>query len=270
MDFGLLGGILLGIALIVGAISLSGGHLQAFSNLESLLIVLGGTVASTLVHYRREDVKRIWPLLRQALRARSRSPVTTIAALVGLARRARKEGLLGIEGDAEGQEDEFLRAGLQLVVDGFEPELVKNMLEIEIAFLEDRHRQGQQMFEYMGAMAPAFGMIGTLIGLIIMLGNLSDPDAIGPGLAVALITTLYGTLFANLIFIPVAGKLRQLSENEVLVKEIIMEGILSIQQGENPRVLEQKLKSFLPPALRSQPAEADGGLAGEAVTPNVR
>lgn len=244
-------GLVLGIALIIMGILTSGGQLRSFWDLASVLIVLGGTVAAVIVRYGIESFKHIGVLLRVALTAKGFQHEKTIGEVVRFAEIARREGLLAMEDETDSIDDDFLKNGVQLVVDGTDPELVKSILEIEMAFLEERHRTGQAMFTFMGSISPAFGMIGTLLGLIIMLGHLDNPDAIGPGLAVALITTLYGSVFANLFFTPLAGKLRQLTEAEILHKEIITEGILSIQQGENPRVIEQKLKAFLAPELRN-------------------
>jgi chemotaxis protein MotA len=159
-------------------------------------------------------------------------------------------------------EDDFLKKGILLIVDGTDPELVRNILETELAFLEDRHKTGQSIFETMGALAPAFGMIGTLIGLIRMLRNLNNPEAIGPGMAVALLTTFYGALLANLVFIPVAGKLKIRSNEEILNKEVMIEGMLSIQAGENPRIIEEKLKAFLAPKIRESLQDEKGLVQG--------
>ena len=209
------------------------------------LIVLGGVAASVLVRYRPVELKNLWRIIRIAFSSGKSSPREIISLIVRLADKARREGLLAMEDDAEEIEDEFLRKGIQLVVDGADPELVKNIFEIEIACLEERHRKGHGMFQFMAAVSPAYGMVGTIIGLIVMLSNLSEPSQLGPAMAVALITTFYGVILANLIFLPLAGKLRLRSEEEVLIKEIMTEGILSIQQGENPRIIEEKLMSFL-------------------------
>lgn len=258
MDLSILIGIVAGFALIVMGIVTASGQLIAFWDVASVFIVLGGTLASTLVHYPWKRVRNVVKLLRIAMTDSEISAAQTIRLLVYFAEKARREGLLAIEDEAQNVDDEFLRNGLQLVVDGIDPELVRNMLEIELAFLEQRHQSGQGMFEHMASVAPAFGMVGTLIGLIIMLGNLDDPNVIGPGLAVALITTFYGVVVANLILMPIAGKLRLRSEEEVLIKEVMMEGILSIQAGENPAIVEQKLKAFLPPSMLEEPdSQAD-------------
>lgn len=253
MDISLVVGIVAGVVLIFGGIFLNGGGLGAFLDLPSILIVLGGTIASTMVHFKLDQVLGVIGLARVALaKGETRTPREVIRLLVSFAEKARREGLLAMEEEAENLDDEFLRKGIRLVVDGTDPETVRQILDIEVTFLEDRHRTGQQIFEHMGAMAPAFGMIGTLIGLVIMLGNLDDPETIGPAMAIALITTFYGSLLANLVFIPIAGKLRVRNEEEVLLREVMIEGILSIQAGENPHIVEQKLQSFLSPKARRE------------------
>ena len=164
-----------------------------------------------------------------------------------------------LEEATEALDDEFLKKGLMLVVDGTDPELVRNLLETELDFIEQRHKAGQGLFESMATAAPGFGMIGTLIGLINMLGSLDDPTTIGPSMAVALITTLYGSLIANLFFSPMANKLKVKSGEEILEREIMVEGLLSIQAGENPRIIEEKLKAFLPPSMRVGIGTGNGG-----------
>ena len=165
---------------------------------------------------------------------------------------ARREGILALESHASEAEDEFLEKSVQLAIDGTAPELIKDILTTELAFMEDRHAMGQSILVAMGTYAPAFGMIGTLIGLVQMLATLDDPSKIGEGMAVALLTTLYGALLANMVFLPGAGKLKVRTSNELLAKELVIEGILSIQSGDNPRVVEQKLKAFVSPAVRRQ------------------
>lgn len=251
MDRGLIVGLVLGLALILMGIWTGGGTLSAFLDVPSILIVLGGTLAATIVRYGLSSVNKSLELFRIAATGRTPAPEETIRNVVRLAEIARRDGLLAMEDENESLDDPFLRNGVQLVVDGTDPELVKSIMEIEMAFLEERHREGQALFTYMGSMSPAFGMLGTVIGLIIMLGSLNDPDAIGPGLAMALITTFYGSVLSNVVFLPIAGRLRQMTEEELLHKEIITEGILSIQQGENPRVIEHKLKAFLAPEQRT-------------------
>jgi len=262
VDLGIIGGIVAGLVMMAVAIVQSGGTLVTFLNLSSILITLGGTIASAFVHFRVDEMTGVLRLLRIAMGGRTQSPREVIRMLVNFAGKARREGLLALDDEAENLDDPFLKKGLRLVVDGTDPETVRQILDIEVTFLEERHQSGRRIFEHMGAVAPAFGMVGTLIGLIIMLGQLDEPDTIGPAMAVALITTLYGVVLSNLIFIPIAGRLKVKSEEEVLLRELMIEGVLSIQAGENPHIVEQKLESFLAPKARlssdqvEQPAEA--------------
>jgi chemotaxis protein MotA len=178
--------------------------------------------------------------------------------IVTFSEKARREGLLALEDDLDELEDEFLRKGIQLVVDGTDPEIIRNIMETELNHMQSRHLDGIKIFEDWGALAPAFGMIGTLIGLIIMLANIEDKSAIGPGMSTALITTLYGAILGNLVFIPIANKLSWVNNQEVLLREIMIEGTLSIQSGDNPRIVKEKLISFLPPEIRAQVEEEAG------------
>lgn len=171
--------------------------------------------------------------------------------IIELSSVARRDGLLALEEAGNKAEDEFLKKGIMLIVDGTDPELVRNIMETELTFLEERHAEGRGLYDAMGSYAPAFGMIGTLIGLINMLQQLDDPSSVGPQMAVALITTFYGSVMANAIFIPIAAKLKIKSKQEILMKELVVEGLLSIQAGENPRIIEEKLKTFISPEMRS-------------------
>jgi chemotaxis protein MotA len=182
-------------------------------------------------------------------------PGKLIDKIVDFANVARREGILALESHANEAGDEFLEKSVQLAIDGTAPELIKDILTTELAFMEDRHAMGQSILLAAGAFSPAFGMIGTLIGLVQMLATLDDPSTIGGSMAVALLTTLYGAVLANVLFLPCAGKLKVRTGGELLAKEIIIEGILSIQSGENPRLVEQKLKAFIAPSLRGQTAE---------------
>ncbi|MCR4398816.1 MAG: MotA/TolQ/ExbB proton channel family protein, partial [Firmicutes bacterium] len=243
MDIGTLAGLLMGFGFISWAISL-GGDIKGFLDAPSVMITCGGAFAATVVSYPLPQLFGVAKVLRKAFTTKVDDPSSIIELLVSFAEKARREGLLSLEEDAEALDDEFLKKGIQLVVDGTDPELVRTMMETELAFLEERHRWGQNMFETMGALAPAYGMIGTLIGLIQMLRTLDDPKKIGPGMAVAIVTTFYGAVLANLVFLPVASRLKVRTSEEILLKEVIIEGILSIQSGDNPRIVEEKLKSF--------------------------
>ncbi len=245
MNVSTLMGILAGFLLIVGAIVM-GGNASSFINPQAMLIVVGGTLAATLVSFSLERVSKLPALLGVAFSEQSYRPYATIEELVELTATARAEGLLALEDAANNMDSPFLRKGLMLVVDGIEPELVREIMETELGFLEERHQFGIDMFDQMGSLSPAFGMIGTLIGLIQMLAGLDNRA----GLATALVTTLYGTLLANLLFVPLAGQLRMKNNQEVIMKEVMLEGILSIQAGDNPRIVREKLVSFLTQAER--------------------
>lgn len=262
LDIATIIGIIFGIALLIGAILVE-GSLLPFWSLSSVMIVFGGTIAATLINYSLSQVVGTLKVLKIAFVNNVSESSEVIRILVKFAERARREGLLALEAEAEALEEPFLKKGIQLIVDGTDPELVRKILETELSFIEDRHRQGAEMFESMGASAPSFGMIGTLIGLILMLKTLDDPSTIGPGMAVALITTFYGTVLANLLFLPIAGKLKIKSGEEILNKELMLEGILSIQAGENPRIVSEKMMAFLNPNERLRLQELDKRDDGE-------
>jgi len=249
VDLSTVVGLVLVFCLIFAAILL-GGNLGAFIDYPSILVVVMGTFACTLVNFPIPTVLGLTGVLKNAFFTTPTAPLDTVSTLVSFAERARREGILALEGSMDEIDDDFIRSGLRLAVDGVEPEVIKDILQTELAFIEDRHRNGQSILAYMGSCSPALGMIGTLIGLVSMLQNLSDPNAIGPSMAVALLTTFYGALLANVVFIPVGGKLKVRSQDEILIKEVAIEGVMSIQSGDNPRILEQKLLAFLPPKIR--------------------
>lgn len=249
MDIATIIGLISGFVFIIGGIVTS-GELGSFWDFASVIIVLGGTIASTLISYPIKSFLNSFKVIKKAFFKKEVSPEQVIGDIINLANVARKEGLLSLEEFGEKIDDDFLKKGIMLIVDGTDPELVRNILETELVFLEERHSEGQSIFETMGAFAPGYGMLGTLVGLINMLKNLDDPSSIGPSMSVALVTTFYGSLLANLIFLPMANKLKVRSGREILVKELMVEGLLSIQAGENPRIIEEKLKTFIPPEMR--------------------
>lgn len=249
MDMSTLAGIIAGCAFMIISILLD-GELGSYYDLPSIMITLGGTFAATLVAYPFERLASMPKVAKNLFFSIEEKPQNIISTIIELANIARKEGLLALEEAAYRIGDPFLQKGILLIVDGTDPELVRNILETELNFTEERHEEAQGVFETMASLAPGFGMIGTLIGLINMLRKLDDPSSIGPSMSVALVTTFYGSLLANLFFSPMATKLKYKSSREMLLKEIMLEGMLSIQAGENPRIIEEKLKAFLPPKDR--------------------
>ncbi|WDV47700.1 motility protein A [Clostridiaceae bacterium M8S5] len=249
MDIATIIGFASGIILIGWGI-MSSGDLGTFMHSQSLAIVLGGTIASTFISYPLAKVINTFKVVKNAFFSKPVSQQKVIEDIISLANIARKEGLLALEEAGNKSESYFMKKGILLIVDGTDPELVRNVLETELNFLDERHQEGQSVLNTMATFSPAFGMVGTLIGLINMLKEMSDPSSVGPNMSVALITTFYGTLFANLIFSPLANKLKGRSSEEILIKEMIVEGLLSIQAGENPRIIEEKLITFVPPKDR--------------------
>lgn len=247
MDISSIIGLVLASVLIVLGM---GSFVTAFIDLPSMLIVLGGTLGATMVFFPLENLMGLGSVVKNVFFTPTQSTSNLIATIIDLAGRARREGILSLQSAENESDDEFLVKGLGLVVDGIEETVIEDIMGNEIDFLEERHKSGADMLASMGALSPAFGMIGTLIGLVIMLQNLQDTSAIGPAMAIALITTFYGALMANLVFIPFSGKLRTRSNQEVLLRRLTMEGVMAIAAGNNPRVVEQKLNSFLAPKLR--------------------
>ncbi|WP_020612475.1 motility protein A [Sediminispirochaeta bajacaliforniensis] len=252
MDIATIGGLILGVAMVAMGIIIGGVGVGIYIDIPSILIVLGGSFAGLMVSNPLPRILGVMKYVRHAIQVPNYEVEKTITTLVNFSERARREGLLALEDDIEEVEDEFLKNGIQLVVDGTDPELIKSILYNDVGQLEERHAVGIKIFDDWGALTPAFGMIGTLIGLIAMLANLDDPDAIGSGMATALITTLYGSFLANLLFIPFKNKLEDRDKAERLSRDIMIEGILSIQAGDNPNILKYKLISFLEPAKRKE------------------
>ena len=249
MDLGTVIGIVLSFGLVVSAI-LTGSSLLIFISVPSFLIVIGGTIGAALVNYPMNYVIGVIGVIKNTFFSSLDSPTDIIERFKDYANRARREGILSLEPLIKEIDDEYMRKGLQLTVDGLEPQTIQEILETEISYLEERHATGADVVAVLGTLAPAMGMIGTVIGLVQMLQTMSDPSTIGPAMAVALLTTLYGAILANLVFNPMSGKLKARSKEEILLREMIMEGILAISKGENPRIIEEKLNSYLPPKDR--------------------
>ncbi len=258
MDKGAPIGFALGSVAIVVSILLD-GEIGSFINIPSISVVIGGLIAALAISYPLENVISGFKTIGLIFKESTIQPSKLIIEINDLAQAARREGLLVLEEKAQSMEDPFLKKGIMLMVDGTDPELIRDILETELGFMQDRHMQKHTFWELVAEMGPAWGMIGTLIGLVNMLGALSDPSTLGPKMAVALITTFYGSVLANFIAGPTANKLKSKSATEVLARQMMIEGLLSIQAGENPRVIEEKLKAFLDPASRELVAEGGGG-----------
>ena len=251
MDITTILGVVAGVGLVIGAI-MSGEGVMFFVDLPAAMIVIGGTLGATLINFRMSDILSVFRVLRKVFTSSQVSNTDTITELVRLAEKARREGVLSLEKELGDLDDDFTRKGFQYAVDGADPDTIRIILESELVSLEERHKLGQGIFVSMAQTAPAFGMIGTLIGLIQMLRSLQNPSMLGPGMATALVTTFYGAMLAYMFFQPVAGKLANRSKEELLQKELIMEGILAIQSGDNPRIVREKLMSFIAPVHRRQ------------------
>lgn len=242
-------GLIMGCGLVLYGMFM-GGSLRIFWDLPSVFITVGGSFCAVLMAYSINDVKNIPKLVAQSFRDSDISGKEIITNFSDLSKKARREGLLSLEDEIAQIDDKFLKKGLQMVVDGVEPETIKDILELEIGEMEGRHSKNSGIFNSWGAFAPAFGMIGTLIGLVQMMQNLTDVTSIAKGMGVALLTTFYGTLLANLFCVPIANDLKRKSAIEVGIREMIVEGVLSIQSGVNPRIVEEKLLTYLNPEVR--------------------
>ena len=226
--------------------SITPGNLTQFYDLPSIMIVLGGTIAATMISFPGKSLGKIPKHLKIVLMPKKYNPQSYIEQIVYFAKEARINGLLALEDKLNAVEDKFLKNSLLLVVDSVEPEKVKALLNNELDYMDDRHNQDQAFYLQMAEYAPAFGMIGTLIGLINLLANLSDQAALAASMAVALITTFYGTIIANLFCKPIARKLKERHSEEYLCKMIIAEGVQAIQDGDNPNFIQEKLTRLLP------------------------
>jgi chemotaxis protein MotA len=244
-----------GIAAAFGLIAWSillGGDVGGFLNAPAVAIVVGGTLGALLVHFPLHRILGMAALVRKTFSAGRTDPDEVIRKLVRYAERARREGMLSLEDESESEPDDFLRKGLRLAVDGTDPQLLEKIMDTDVAQVEARHAEGARILNMGGTFAPAFGMIGTLIGLVNMLSSLEDPTQIGAGMAMALTTTFYGAVLANTFFIPMAGKLEARSREEMVIRQMIIDGIMAIQSGDSPRIVEEKLKSFLSPTMREK------------------
>lgn len=249
MDIATIFGLIGGIAVTLGSMVIA-GSLGIFWDLASVIVVLGGSIFSTLLRWPMNVFMGCFRATMKAIITQSSDPLELLEQIIALAQTARKESILALE--KVPITDPFLAKSVRYLVDGYPPDTIQEMIDLEIDTLSQRHKNGRAIMENMGEAAPAFGLIGTVIGLIVIMSNLEDPDQIGPGIAVALITTLYGAMASNMFFIPLGAKLKYRSEEEVQNMEIIREGINSISKGENPKIIRQKLEAFVSPKYRQE------------------
>ena len=257
MDIASVVGLLLGASVLAIAIAIApGASFGAFVDYPSMMVVGGGCMCAVLISFPLKSFLGMAKVVKNVFLNKQQSFSELIEQIVSLAETARRDGLLALENRLDDITNSFIILGVQMAVDGTRPEVIEDIMRTEMDAVATRHRNGKSVVDQMGRFAPAFGMVGTLMGLIIMLGNMDDPAAIGPGMAVALITTLYGAVISYLFILPFAEKLGFINKHELLAMEIVVRGIMGIQSGDNPRVIEQKLNTFIPPKLRAEAQEA--------------
>ena len=251
MDLNTIIGGALAFILVLGAMAIGPGGVMVFVHIPSMIIVFGGTVAVIMVAFPISDLKPVMKVMMVSALRKSPTAPEEIDRIVEFANLARKEGLLALETKLQTVDDPFFGKGVQLVIDGFSADTVRDIMELEAEWEDSRHGTGRKIIDQLGAFMPAFGMIGTLVGLVQMLQDLSDPNGIGLGMATALLTTLYGAMGANMVFIPVAGKLEMVAKTNQQLRQLMIEGIVAIQSGEKPQLIKEKLKGFLSPPMRA-------------------
>ena len=249
MDLGTVIGIVLIMALLLGAMAMGVG-VGAYIDIPSVLIVVGGSIGALMVSFKPSQMKSFTKIFMKAIKPGEEDIAELIKKLVEFATKARKDGILALEGEVNSEENEFLKKGLSMAIDGSEPDTIRELLEIEMEQTSTRHKVNGSIFSQWAGLAGAMGMVGTLIGLVAMLLNMADPSAIGPSMAVALLTTMYGAIIGNVFGTPIYNILNVRNDEETKVKEMILSGIMSIQSGDAPRVLEAKLLSYLAPNER--------------------
>jgi chemotaxis protein MotA len=259
MDKATLIGLLLGCGAVFGGMMLEGGNPMALFNVPSLVIVGGGTLATAFIAFPLSRVLGLMKVLMNAFFEKAHDPRHTADQIVAMAEQSRREGLLSLESKAQTLDDPFVKKGLMLMIDGTDPERLRSIMEIELAAREERHEGGIAVLESLGGFSPTLGIIGTVLGLINVLSNLAEPSELGHKIAVAFIATFYGVFFANIFFLPLGNKLKTRMKEEMHVGEMVVEGLLSIQAGDNPRIVREKLDGFLAPKLRSHESAATGG-----------
>ena len=249
MDLGTVIGIVLILGLFMAAMVMGVG-VGAYVDIPSVMIVVGGSIGALMVSFKPSQMKAFTKIFMKAVKPGEEDIGELIKKLVEFATKARKDGILALEGDINNEENEFLKTGLSMAIDGNDPDMIRELLEIEMEQTSTRHKVNGSIFNQWAGLAGAMGMVGTLIGLVAMLLNMADPSAIGPSMAVALLTTMYGAIIGNVFGTPIYNILSIRNDEETLVREMIIAGIMSIQSGDAPRILEAKLLSYLAPADR--------------------
>ncbi|MCG9968011.1 flagellar motor protein [Pelotomaculum terephthalicicum JT] len=257
MEITTVAGILLGILSLVTAFVIDGGHVLSLIKPTAAMIVFGGTIGATIISFSLKEIMTVPKLFKIILFQKLPDEIALIEQLVSLADKVRREGLLYLENELPNVDDSFMRKGIQLVVDGTDPELVRQIMETEMYAVQERHNVGANIFEAAGGYAPTMGIIGTVMGLVHVLSNLESPEELGPSIALAFIATLYGVGSANLLWIPIAGKLKNLSKKEAMLREMMLEGIMSIQAGYNPVLIRERLTAFLKPKSSAGAQESE-------------
>lgn len=251
MDIATVIGFILAVALIIGSMLMGKAPLSAYWDAPSVMVVIGGSLAACLMCFPLKSMLTAPKIMMKVALNKPESLADLVKQLVELAETARRDGLLALENKITEIRNPLVQMGIQMAVDGVSPEMVEEVLRTEVVSFANRHKEGKAIMDQLGRFAPAYGMIGTLMGLIMMLSDMSDPSGIGAGMAVALITTLYGAIAANVVFSPFAEKLGLLSKREQMAAEIAIRGVLAIQSGESPRAIDQKLQTFIPKKLRN-------------------
>lgn len=259
MDIATIIGFVLAFVAIVGSIFLT-GLAPMYIDIKSIMVVVFGSIAVVFISFPLGNLLKLPKICKHTIFTKPVNVEELITQLVGFAEIARRDGILSLENHMQDVQDDFIIRGIQMAVDGTDPELIEAVLETDLENIDARHGTNKQILDAVGRYAPAFGMIGTLIGLVAMLGDMSDPSGIGAGMAVALLTTLYGAIIANAIFLPMADKLQLRHDEEMVVKTIIVKGVMSIQAGDNPRVVAQKLQTFIPASQRASEDDAEDGM----------
>lgn len=252
MDIATLLGLTLGIGALLGSFLMEGGHLGALVQIPAMTLVIVGTLGACVITTSMTQLKALPNVFKIALFEKKLNPSELIDLIYDLAQKARKNGLLSLEKELNNIEDPFLKKAIQLAIDGFETNKIKEILEIEISYIEERHKAGANFFQKMGGFSPTLGIMGTVLGLIHALGNLENSSNIASAIAAAFIATLWGVALANLVYLPIGDKLKSKHQDETLCLEIITEGVLSLAMGDNPRVIRMKLLSFLVPHMRTE------------------